>query len=290
MLNSRLNSQIQFFEDFKSRTQLVYQINYMMHFLEHYDIEGKDVLEVGGALPKEFVIDFLGCKSWTCTESSQYDEALNMEANQHHKTSSAQHSDSYVVHVKNIEDFEPVFDERFDCIFSVACFEHIGRLPEALETMYRVLKPGGVLFSLYAPIWSCATGHHLEHISIPDRFAGVQQILEPWEHLLKNRSSLYRDLISKFDKSFADRVVYEVFNNPFINRYHSEDYFELIGASKFIVDELSPQWMLPVPSDTQEKLERACFGYKQFSNMGILCRVHKPPEPPLAQAQSGPGA
>ena len=123
---------------------LSYHVPYLTQFLSVYDVKGKDVLEVGGAMPREIVIDHLGANSWTCTESPQYDEELG-EANQQTLSGATSAGGNYHTLLKNVEDFDLEQEGRFDCIFSIACFEHIAKFPQALDTMYRCLKPGGVM-------------------------------------------------------------------------------------------------------------------------------------------------
>jgi SAM-dependent methyltransferase len=255
---------------------LEYHIPYLKQFCSEYDIRGKDVLEVGGAMPVEIVIDFLKANSWTCTEDPMYDKVLGNAANQQTRNEAKQ-NDSYHAILKNIEEFDTSFNEKFDCIFSIACFEHISKLPEALDKMWAVLKPGGKLFSMFSPIWSCHDGHHLYHLKPPERFAELedQRILSPWEHLLKTRRGLHGDLKARFDTEFADRVIYEVFNNPHINRYFSEDYQYVFENSLFKLDKFFPSYEIAIPEPYQKRLEEICYGYKKFSNMGFYVFISK---------------
>jgi SAM-dependent methyltransferase len=264
-------------ETFEGKFNLLsYHIPYLKQFCKEFDVRGKDILEVGGAMPKEIVIDFLGANSWTATEDPMYDKILPNSSNQQ-TIGSRKSADSYTTILKNIEEFDTSFNEKFDCIFSIACFEHISKLPEALIKMWSTLKPGGKLFSMFSPIWSCHDGHHAYHLSIPEKFSNgsVQQIFTPWEHLVKNRRELHRDLKLKFDAEFADKVIYEVFNNPHINRYFSEDYEYMFQNSPFRLDKFFPSYQVTVPEPYQQKLESMCNGYKIFSNMGFYVFISK---------------
>jgi SAM-dependent methyltransferase len=200
---------------------LTYHVPYLNQFMQLCEPRGKDILEVGGALPKELVIDYLGCNSWTCTESPDYDAELGA-ANQQTQMGTSGAKGSYATVLENIENFDDSHADRYDYIFSIACFEHISKLPEALTSMHRCLKSGGVLFSMFSPIWSSYQGHHLYHCKIPDEFSGrtgAKEILLPWEHLLKPRYQLHIELTARFNKSFADEIIYHTFNSPHINRY-----------------------------------------------------------------------
>jgi SAM-dependent methyltransferase len=255
---------------------LEYHLPYLKQFCSEFDVRGKDILEVGGAMPSEIVIDYLKANSWTCTEDPTYDRVLGAVANQQTLSVRAQRN-SYTTILKNIEEFDTSLNEKFDCIFSIACFEHISKLPEAVNKMWSVLKPGGKLFSMFSPIWSCHDGHHLYHLNIPEKFSerNIQKILDPWEHLLKTRRELHSDLKIKFDAEFADRVMYEAFNNPHINRYFSEDYEYIFRNSLFKLEKFFPSYEISVPEPYQKRLETVCYGYKKFSNMGFYVYVSK---------------
>ena len=56
----------------KAKYGLTYQIPYYEQFISEIAIEGLDVLEVGGAMPSELVIDFSKVNSWTSIESPDY--------------------------------------------------------------------------------------------------------------------------------------------------------------------------------------------------------------------------
>lgn len=255
---------------------LPYQIPYLKQFLTVGDVRGRDVLEVGGALPREIVIDCLGSNSWTCTESPAYDEELGT-ANQQTIAGFSSQEGAYRTLLRNIEDFDSGYDGKFDYIFSIACFEHIAKFPQALDAMYRCLRPGGILFSMFSPLWSSHSGHHLYHIQIPERFArdATTPILLPWEHLLKNRRTLHQDLEQRFDRAFADELIYHTYNSPHINRYFTEDFVHIINLSKFHVTKMGRSFFWPMPEGYQAALERACPGYHWFDNQGMYLELLK---------------
>jgi SAM-dependent methyltransferase len=269
-------SQMNRIEEVSAKYSLTYHISYLKYFLKHFDPCGKDILEVGGALPRELVIDCLGCNNWTCTESPDYDDELG-EANQQTILSPQKVDHRYSAVMSNIECFDDSHIGRYDCIFSIACFEHIARLPEALEAMYRFLKPGGLLFSAFAPVWSSYAGHHLMHCKTAEQcgLSSYKEILGPWEHLLKPRYQLHKELTQRFDNAFADEIIYNTYNSPHINRYFTEDYMEVIYRTRFRVEEFSGTFIDEVPDNMRQALEVANPGYKMFANQGITLRLLK---------------
>ena len=82
-------------------------------------------------------------------------------------------------------------DNSFDVVISVATFEHIQDLDRCLSEIKRVLKPGGIFYTEYGPVWSGIIGHHCrnwrreEVVKIP-----------PWGHLYMTEQEL-KEYIAK---------------------------------------------------------------------------------------------
>jgi len=61
-------------------------------------------------------------------------------------------------------------DATFDCIFSFDSFEHFGDPVSALEQAIRVLRPGGLLYLSFGPIYNAPRGlHNRQKLAIPYR-------------------------------------------------------------------------------------------------------------------------
>jgi len=63
-------------------------------------------------------------------------------------------------------------DASFDLVASTALFEHIDRVDDAAREMARVLRPGGLAFANFGPLWWTYGGAHYEgafaHLSLDD--------------------------------------------------------------------------------------------------------------------------
>jgi FkbM family methyltransferase len=66
-------------------------------------------------------------------------------------------------------------DNWFDFIVSLNAFEHIPDPAVALPQMLRVLKPGGILYLTFDPMWTCDSGSHFQY-----------RVPEPWQHLVSD--------------------------------------------------------------------------------------------------------
>ena len=270
---------------FKTNFQLSYHLPYLDICQQKISLKNLDVLEIGGALPASLVIEHLKCKSWTGVEAPSYDKELG-EANQFHRNKAEKElirmlGNRYRHFYCNAEDLGEMHREKYDLIFSIACFEHISRLPLALEKMLNYLKPGGKLFTMHSPIWSAFDGHHLP-IGIPKRFNSSRDeqsyIFKPWGHLLQNRSETYSDICKRFDTLFAEEVIYNTFNSNHINRYFSEDYSTIFKTSGFEIQEYQITFPRNPTPMIQDQLESRYPGYKEFSNNGIYAILRKPSE------------
>ena len=216
-------------------------------------------------------------------EAPSYDEELG-EANQFHRNLAEKQrlleiGQQYRHHYCNAEDLGDEHLNQYDLIFSIACFEHINRLPLAIKRMLQYLKPGGKLFTMHSPIWSAFDGHHLP-IGIPERFnkqlPQQSYIFQPWGHLLQTRIQTFADIKNRFDSAFAEEVIYNTYNSNHINRYFSEDYQIIFEDSGFNIEEYQITFPRNPSPEIQAALESRFPGYKQFGNNGIYAILRKP--------------
>ena len=185
---------------------------------------GKDVIEVGGAVPEEHA-RATGAKSW----SGFY---LGAEPKQ---------APGYEIRNADARTL-PWPDQSFDVAFSSCAFEHIQELPRALKEIARVLRPGGALVTSFAPIWSCAVGHHLWG---RDAQGARVQFLDPvvpfFGHLLLSEAELSWFLTHTQGRDAAVRFATQVFRHPHINRLHSAQYRAAFAAAGFDDSRLAEQ-------------------------------------------------
>lgn len=273
-------------QHFQQAFKLSYHLNYLQVCQQFVPLRGLDVLEVGGALPASLVINHLGCNSWTAVEAPAYDQELGAANQFHRNLQDQEHQQKHAASYRHLYlDIEAIPEDHFrqyDLIFSIACFEHIHRLPQALRVMHRCLKPGGRLFTMHSPIWSAFDGHHLP-IGIPARFESSKsnqaQIFRPWEHLLLTRNQAFKAIRDRFDAEFAEEVIYYTYNSDHINRYFSEDYLMAFEASHYEIEQCHLTFHSQPPAEIQAALKQRHPGCAQFSNNGILALLQKPRSP-----------
>lgn len=66
-------------------------------------------------------------------------------------------------------------DNSYDLIGSDAVLEHVRDLPSVLDEFYRVLKPGGVLYASFGPLWYGYGGDHVSGYDSP--YSGYNHLL-----------------------------------------------------------------------------------------------------------------
>jgi len=272
---------------------LSYHVPYAKVCDELLSFEGKDVLEVGGSLPREFVFDYLHVKSWSGIETPDYDVILGEVGGISHEgtvlrklkdTKGLGYEDrkltEYNVFLGNIEDLPSEYYDQYDLIFSIAAFEHIHKLPSALDKMFFALRPGGKLFSMFSPVWSAFDGHHLPNIKDKNQqhFNFRNSPIPPWGHLLMSPPQFAEYLYQYTDRETANLMTYYVYNSSLINRFFTEDYFSFFVQSYFEIDKFDLIFSHQIDDDIQSQLEELHPGRTHFSNNGILTILNKTSE------------
>jgi SAM-dependent methyltransferase len=275
--------------------QQKYALSYHIHFAllaeRLVGLRDQQVLEVGGSLPAGLVLGELGARGWLAVEEMDYwDETLSTGHVQGtppaERTPPLRLRDAgpaalgghRVCHGR-IEDLPSALEASFDRVFSIAAFEHIGRLPLALERMHAALKPGGRLFSLFSPVWSAHDGHHLPEI---EDAAGRhhnfgRSPIPPWGHLLMRPMELFDHLLAEgCDRATAQQIVYFVHNSGHINRMFLDDHLQIVERSPLRVLQASRLFPRPVPPEVQQRLEAMYPGRRDFGHNGLLLVLERP--------------
>lgn len=279
---------------FQARFGLSYHVSYASTAEALVGLKGKDVLEVGGSLPASFVLDGLEARRWISIEEMEYWQESTATGHQQ-GTPPTQVFASRLVGVEGvgalgrhavldgrIEQLPDSLHGAFDTIFSIAAFEHIDRMPLALEAMFKALRPGGAVFTMHSPIWSAHDGHHLPTVVDRQgrRFDFSSPIIPPWGHLTMRPPELYRHLLNHTDPATAGEIVYYVYQSPHINRLFTEDYAAFFKQSPFTVEKLQLTFPFQGNPDfldkAQKTLESLHPGRKHFMNNGILAVLRKP--------------
>lgn len=269
---------------------LTYHVPFAFNCAQQVGFKDKHVLEVGGSLPPAFVFEHLEAGSWTACETPLYDAALKESGGITHQGTVigsaivAQQgfgeplAQRYSFFLANIEELPAEHEQTYDLIFSIAAFEHILKFPIAIDKMYRALKPGGQLFSLFAPVWSSYNGHHIPDITDADGnvFSFMNNTIPPWGHLLLSSSEMFRHLLKSTDYATASLITYYIYHAPSINRLFCEDYAGFILQTPFIMETFNAMFNIDVPEEIFGHLQRMYPSRINFGNNGIRVILKKP--------------
>ncbi|MBJ6727761.1 methyltransferase domain-containing protein [Geomesophilobacter sediminis] len=274
----------------KQKYNLTYHIDYLLYGEQLIGLKGKKVLEVGGSLPEGLVIGDLQAAQWLSLEEIDYwTESLSTghlqgtppELQGEKKLFAQADPAQFAAHnlcFGRIEELPEALTGYFDAIFSIAAFEHIAKLPLALEKMAQALRPGGKLYALFGPLWSSYNGHHLPEIEdrAGNRWSFSNSPVPPWAHLLVRPMELFDFLCSKTDPETAREIVYFVYSSPHINRFFLDDYREIVARSSFTTLQCTPMFPVNMQPPVQERLEAMYPGRKNFDHSSLLLVLEKP--------------
>lgn len=125
---------------------------------------------------------------------------------------------------KDLENLESFPDESFDAIVSDAVFEHIRDLGKVLVDFKRILKPGGVIYATFGPLWYCWHGDHV---------SGLNNIKDGYNHLILDKEDYqsYIDSLEEyFDQTYDPRLW---IHNGLFSGLKPNQYLELIERYGF---------------------------------------------------------
>jgi SAM-dependent methyltransferase len=174
----------------------------------------------------------------------------------------------------------PYMDDSFDLILNIATFEHIHALPDALLQMHRLLKPGGMVYAQFGPLWSSAVGHHIwcEFEELTFRFNDpAQNPLDDFDHLLYDREELALKLAASWDPKIVDLLIYSVFDHPHINREFHHEICGYARQSPFEVVTMEKSWDIPVSEEVQTRLRERHGQESDYSCAGMKIVLKKEP-------------
>lgn len=136
----------------------------------------------------------------------------------------------------------PVKESSIDAMFSVATLKHINDLELAMSEFHRTLRPGGILFVDFGPIWSSSVGHHV-YAKVGEQEArhwkpGLNPVPD-FGHLLYSPSQLRSRLLQKCSPELTEAIVEWIYQAQDINRLFFEDYLRIFESSPFELESLA---------------------------------------------------
>jgi SAM-dependent methyltransferase len=183
-------------------------------FIERVSLAGAVVAEIGGTFPASLLLEQRVAK-WFCVDPHPPEGDA---------PDGARAGGVREVLVARAEAM-PLPDASVDAVFSSNAFQFLD-VTATLAEVRRILRPGGVLYAHFGPIWSAVDGHQLEYVAFEGRALAFWRdtLLPPWAHLAYEREPLRELLRSGLPEALADLLVWHVFDSETINRLFFEDY------------------------------------------------------------------
>lgn len=192
-------------------------------------ISGKNILEIGGNMSREFVNGLFRPKSWTsigCFANGEaYDERYSLFGPSLETISSTDvHCNygfrgfiRYVLPLLNLS--------QFDIVYSVAAFEHIHRLGDCIDLISEIICPEGFLYSYFTVCWFGPNGHH---------WGNQRSQIGPYDHLAYSESEMRNFLFEQGESAEdADLHSYYIYRDSRINRNTHTDYIRYFRRGSF---------------------------------------------------------
>ena len=122
----------------------------------------------------------------------------------------------------------------FDVVFSHNVFEHLLNLPQVWQEIKRVIKPGGVFYTHFAPLWTHAYGHHFYE----EDEQSFSCVFPPYAHLYLSEQEIIelinQNILSLEEKDRAKRFIL----GDVCNKFFPSDYREILSTDEeFKVEE-----------------------------------------------------
>ncbi len=129
----------------------------------------------------------------------------------------------------------PFSDNSFDAILSIATLEHVSNVKVFMAELTRVMKPRGVFYTDFGPIWSSARGHHVyaKWKSKEARFwkPGKNPVPD-YAHLLMSPDEMKMTLrAGPCCEELIEPIIHWIYHSETINRCHFEEYIDVFRKS-----------------------------------------------------------
>ena len=182
-------------------------------------LHGLRVLEIGGRLPAALT-ESRGVRRW-CSVDPRNTHAESSE---------------YAA-LRGIAEELPLDRSSVDAVFASNSLQHVLRPEAALAEAARVLKPGGVLYANFGPIWSAPDGSHVEAFVFEGQRYDfwTHTLLPAWAHLVLDRGELTELLSAIHGNRFAAAIVEWLETSKWTNRLTLRDYARLCERSPLSV-------------------------------------------------------
>lgn len=270
-----------------------YQRIAIEQFVKTTKPRGMRCLEIGGSnLPPEYIASTVAPAQWVCVDYISSDVISRIPVRKHneyldhlskvgvHRMASTTRcpEEPYVVFADSVLNLDARVLGEFDLVFSVAAFEHVHGLKEALMRIWECMKKGAALWSTFSPIWSSAQGHHHEAYLNARRPRDAEQglgRLPDFAHLLRSRQEIAGWMEQFYERPVVDATIEALFDSDYINRLFFDEYRDIFQRSQFSNVEFSGVWPSRVREEDLQQLSKRYPTHSGFEFAGIRVIARK---------------
>lgn len=194
------------------------QATVFAQFAELIDLNGKDVLEIGGCIPESLISRVEAGRWWACDPRIPASRG------------------DLLISLGGYAESIPLESKSIDAIFSCNAMQHVQSVPAVFGEAARLLKPGGVFYANFGPVWSAPDGAHLENVAFDGKVLNFWDgpLFPAWSHLLADDQEEFADLLrQRYPRDFARTLSEFVFGSHWINRTFADEYRECAETRAF---------------------------------------------------------
>ena len=194
---------------------LLYQKKCIDAFSSLYDVNKKEILEIGGAPPYAVAQTLMDKGAKSISTINYRSDLINKKI-------------ANGIYFFNMDarylEFE---DNSFDFVFGIAVLEHLPDIDTIMKEIHRVLRKGGSAWLHGGALWSCHHGHHIYvHVNGNHYTFNDNNPIEDWHHLILNKTEMLNHLVNekKISRDDANSIVEYIYDDNILNRLRYEDY------------------------------------------------------------------
>lgn len=263
-----------------------YHLNIINFINNRYSLRNKMILDAGGSNIPHRVMKIYNARSFICIDPvSKWYKSHNLHYNSdkycgknivtlNEFISNPKFKDLPVVIDESLENIFNQLDNYFDIIISISTMEHVQNISKVYSTCHKMLRPGGILFVQFEPVYSSSAGHHV-WIDSEINFNKMNNLR--YFHLKyseKEAQNLINEIYKDLSVEIRKKIIYQAYTSDIINRYHHDQFVTEISKSAFNKYEID-NFLIDDISSEENEILTGKFGKKRYDIRGLRIIAYK---------------